>query len=218
MNGKKLLCSTVVLFFALGFVLMGCQIDEVDSGLVLCKESGRYATYSITDYKGAASSLVIPETYGGVPITRIGDGAFRGNATLKSITIPKIISTIGDNAFNSCSALTSIVIPSGVKHIGERAFLGCANLESITISAFLEQVDVIPAIGVYAFLGCDKLATVTIDEDLWVTEETYLIDYASTVYVRDGIDFLYEFTNPPTSGFEEKTPSDKNGYKQYVKL
>ncbi len=64
-------------------------------------------------------------------ITEIGDRAFCGCLSLKSVTIPNGVTSIGERAFEYCSGLTSITIPNSVTSIGNDAFYGCSSLKSI---------------------------------------------------------------------------------------
>ncbi len=50
-------------------------------------------------------------------VTTIGEGAFCGCGSLKSITIPKGVTSIGDSAFCYCTSLTSVTFPEGVTTI-----------------------------------------------------------------------------------------------------
>lgn len=68
-------------------------------------------------------------------ITELGNDAFDGCKSLRSIDIPNGVTSIGNNAFNGCSYLTSITIPSSVTRIGNDAFAGCINLSSVLISS-----------------------------------------------------------------------------------
>lgn len=58
-------------------------------------------------------------------VKSIGDGAFYGCSSLKSIHIPEGVKSIGDRAFRDCTGLTSVNIPKSVENIGYRAFAGC---------------------------------------------------------------------------------------------
>ena len=69
------------------------------------------------------------------PVTSIGDWAFNGCMTLKSILIPNSVTAIGYNAFSVCSSLTSIMIGKGVANIDARAFSSCQKLTSMVVDA-----------------------------------------------------------------------------------
>ncbi len=56
---------------------------------------------------------------------KIGKYAFSSCNSLKSLTLPKDITSIGEAAFWGCSSLTSITIPSSVTSISAFAFNGC---------------------------------------------------------------------------------------------
>ncbi|MHB1454762.1 MAG: leucine-rich repeat protein, partial [Saccharofermentanales bacterium] len=64
----------------------------------------------ITDYSGSDSSLTIPDTLGGYPVTSITGQAFYGSYSLTSVTIPDSVSFIGNMAFAYCYNLTQILI------------------------------------------------------------------------------------------------------------
>ena len=55
--------------------------------------------------------LVIPNSYNGLPVVSIQNFAFKGCSSIKSISVPKSITTIGIGAFCGCSSLQSIVLP-----------------------------------------------------------------------------------------------------------
>lgn len=63
---------------------------------------------TITKYTGEESTMVIPETIGGWPVTKIGEAAFQDNTTITSVTIPASVTEIGANAFAGCTNLTSV--------------------------------------------------------------------------------------------------------------
>ena len=74
------------------------------------------------------TEAAIPESYRGNAVTSIGDWAFSGCYSLKSIVIPSGVTTIGEFAFCDCYTLASIDIPESVTKIGNAAFRSCFAL------------------------------------------------------------------------------------------
>lgn len=60
----------------------------------------------ITLYKGIDSIVEIPTEIGGCTVVGIADGAFYGCTDLRSVIIPRTVTTIGSTAFEGCSNLT----------------------------------------------------------------------------------------------------------------
>ena len=114
----------------------------------------------ITEYKGNDSSVSIPSSVGSTPVTAIGSGAFSGNTSIKSVTIPSSVTQIGQEAFADCTSLSSVTLPSSLEAIGIGAFFGCSSLTSVTIP------DGTKSIGDEAFAQCTSLQTVTIPESV----------------------------------------------------
>lgn len=115
-------------------------------------------TVTIIRFVGAGQTATIPGTIKGLPVTRIGNGAFRECASLTSISISNNVNAIGDGAFSFCTSLTGITIPDSVTSIGRGTFSNCSALTSVTIGS---KVTEIPA---GAFYGCTSLAGVMIPE------------------------------------------------------
>lgn len=169
--------------------------DDEDTSYSVLVQDAVYGdmNYSILDYDGdgvgdcveitdcdeAATEVEIPDEIEGLPVTSIGDSAFKWctelvNATLPDsitsidnmafcccysltdITIPDSVTSIGISAFWLCKTFTNIVIPNSVTSIGNQAFCDCDNLESIVIS------ENITTIGTHAFSKCESLKSVTL--------------------------------------------------------
>ena len=117
------------------------------------------------------TSITIPDQ-----ITEIGDYAFFGNPTLKTVNFHAGITRIGMGAFyetlltrvnipnpdceigNSCfsnSQVSSITLPQGMKKLGRHVFFYCTNLTSLTLPEGMEEI------GMMCFGSCN-LSTVNL--------------------------------------------------------
>jgi hypothetical protein len=72
-------------------------------------------------YGEGTENLAIPGTINGLPVTAIGDGAFRSRRLSAAVTIPDSVVIIGDWAF-ALNRIKSVTIPGSVIAIGEYAF------------------------------------------------------------------------------------------------
>jgi hypothetical protein len=111
-------------------------------------------TVAITGYGGSETSITIPSSIAGKPVTRIGSNAFIDNTSITSVIIPDTVLRIESSAFQN-SAITSIDLGEGVGYIGSNAFNG-ANLTSVTIPNSVSTIDY------GAFALCDVLSEITI--------------------------------------------------------
>lgn len=109
----------------------------------------------LTEYKGNAEHLVIPETIQGVPVEVI-DGFYQ-NKKIKSVVIPSSAKVIKNSAFLYCESLEKVTLPEGLLFIDTGAFTG-TGLTSVTLPKSLEYLR-------SAFLECDKLAEINIPDD-----------------------------------------------------
>ena len=113
------------------------------------------AEAEVTGYKGSGTSITIPDTMGGKPVTGIGNNAFQWNYTVTSVTLPNSIKTIGNYAFDH-SAVSSINLPSDLTSIGNYAFYSAPISSSITIPAKVTNI------GEFAFV-CSNLSAIGVD-------------------------------------------------------
>lgn len=116
---------------------------------------------------GSVSNLIIPATVEGVNLTKISDGAFENERSLRTVIVGSNITTIGANAFKNCTNLQSIDVSGATKitNIGNYAFLNCNSLKTFNI---LEAVNIL---GVGAFKNCTKLQKVTLADVSYISKD-----------------------------------------------
>lgn len=119
-----------------------------------------------SDGDESASSLVIPNTIGGKAVVEIAAGAFAySKCGMESLVVPLFCTNIGDKAFMGVESLKSVVFPDtrkwddpsspAVLTIGRYAFAG-TGLESVMLPQS------VVGIGDYAFANCKFLSAITI--------------------------------------------------------
>ena len=118
-------------------------------------------SYCIISYIGSAKDIVIPETYNGIPITRIGDSAFFRKGVEK-ITLSENIVSMGIDVFFECENLTYNVYEGG-KYIGSATnpyyyFVGPENKDVTDIVLHTDT----RIIAAYAFRSCNSLKSVAV--------------------------------------------------------
>ena len=92
-------------------------------------------TCRLSNYKGNAETLVIPETYNGMTITEISKSYISGDNydSVKRIVLPDTVEEISHNCFSNCKNLESIDLGKGLKRVGKSPFMGCKKLKEIVL-------------------------------------------------------------------------------------
>lgn len=114
-------------------------------------------TCIIVSYTGSGNVAVIPDKINGLLVTGIGEYAFAGCSSLKSVTMGSGVTNIDFGAFEGCTNLTDLTIGSGVTSIGNYAFDSCSSLISVTIPGKVADI------GQNAFCFCTSLTRATIN-------------------------------------------------------
>jgi len=131
-------------------------------------------TITAFNWSAGRENVVIPWAIGGVPVTAIGDSAFRNLVTYQghpivSVVAPQTVTAIGNDAFNSCNSLASVNLPQA-QTIGSFAFSYCTSLTSVS----LPQAT---AIGDYAFSYCDTLASVSLPQATAIGDRAFPVAF-----------------------------------------
>lgn len=108
-------------------------------------------SYSLSECTIDPIDITIPEVYNGLPVTRIGDGAFINCIKLKRVNIPESVTTIGYAAFALCISLENVVIPDNISIIGDMAFYQCTAIKNVVIP------ESVVSIGASVFDNCTAL-------------------------------------------------------------
>ena len=125
--------------------------------------------------KEISGVLIIPETYKGKKVTRIGQNAFRKCNNIYDLEISDNIEKIDSYAFNSVNNMQSLVIGQNVTSIGSYTFWHCGNLKSVT---FKNNND---CWGITSFGECGNWNEISIDN----TNSRYKIE-ENILYSADG--------------------------------
>ncbi len=137
-------------------------------------------------YFGCSEEVTVP-----YEVKSIAAGAFKGNATLRSVYIGGITAGIGTEAFEGCSSLSYVYLSQSVKTIKDRAFGGCGSLAGGVIDA-----SVPPKTGKEVFPLNDGLVIEVIDGARevyareWKRYEKLIVENGFTVV--DGVLVCYK--------------------------
>jgi hypothetical protein len=140
------------------------------------------ASYTLTGIGGIPNTvIIIPAYYNGLPVTAIGEEAFRDH-NIGSVTIPDTVVTIGGSAFTGCEYLNSVTLSTSLKTIDRYAFAGCSSLCEIVLpeglavigerafsGSALESIAIpnsVTDVGIDAFRTCRGLENVVLSSSL----------------------------------------------------
>lgn len=198
---KKILSFMMAICFIVpcAILLTACDDGAGSDALAYTYQSDTN-TYVVSSCNEDATSVEIPALYKGengeLPVSGIGDNAFKNCAKVVSISVPISVISIGQGAFMGCSSLEQVNIPEGVTELRFKTFTGCASLKTVVLPSTLTEIygggdgsqdgafknctgletitipNNVGRIEPYTFEGCTNLKTVILPER--VTENGYI--------------------------------------------
>ncbi len=135
---------------------------------------------TITSCNKTATEVEIPSEIDGLPVTSIGDKAFKDCTILKSVDIPDSVTYIGAEAYSYCSSLTSVIIPDSVTRIKSYSFAYCSGLTEISLENSITNIE-----G-FAFYNCDSLTALSIPDSVVSIKENSFGFCDNLTYVTIG--------------------------------
>ena len=122
---------------------------------------------AISSYDGEGGEVVVDDSYYGMKVTVIDEGAFKDCSTITSVVLPDTVTEIREEAFAGCFSLRSVSFGSGLRVIGDSAFKQCSVLSSAALP------DSLTTIGAEAFKNCRNLTSVTLMSSVRIGDEAF---------------------------------------------
>lgn len=131
--------------------------------------------YSVTGLGSCTDTVVnVPPEYNGLPVTTIGEEAFKNydlftdtKETLVAVTIPDSVKTISKRAFWGIKTLTTVIFGKNVETVGEEAFYVCNSLTAAILPETATRIEK------NAFCGCNSLETLVLKGATYIGEDAF---------------------------------------------
>ncbi|MCR5295834.1 MAG: leucine-rich repeat protein [Clostridiales bacterium] len=135
---RRVIAAAAVLLLLLGLVTLNFTTGlPIGSGLL---GSVRSNGIHIVRQLRKQEEVSIPESVLGIPVSEIGDSAFRGDDALRRANVPGNVCAIGDSAFYGCDKLEEVSLAEGVESIGNLAFSACGSLQTLMLPDSLTAI------------------------------------------------------------------------------
>ena len=153
-------------------------------------------TYCIMAYSGDEANVIIPDTYGGLPVTILFDKLFMNHPEITSVRIPDTVTDMGEFVFDGCvnlrhielpSQLTSlwgytfvrsgieeIILPDKLKTLPPFAFKDCKNLKKVVCGSGMREI------CSWVFGGCDSLVELIHGPNVKISPKAFEIKVLNT--------------------------------------
>ena len=109
---KKRILSAIFIFI---FTICTAMFASAESKEEYTSQNGLYVyrldenqNAEILSYNGSETYIILSKIDGKYDVSKICEGAFKGNEKLKKITLPKSVKEIADSAFFGCTSLTEV--------------------------------------------------------------------------------------------------------------
>lgn len=123
-------------------VTTGTKVETTDKSgtdVSYTVSGAKTVTYNVEDTDSDAKKIVVPNTVTindtTYKVTKIANGALKGDTSVKTVKIGSNVKMIGKNAFRNCANLKTVTITSNVTSVRASAFKGIKNNAKITIQA-----------------------------------------------------------------------------------
>ena len=151
---KKIIIPPKVSY--IGNMALPKMIEEIivdENNKYFCAENGYlYNTKKKELISVFAEQIELTES----DIKSIREDAFRGNAFIKRVSLPKGLKEISNGMFYECTALEEVILPLSIVKIPTEAFQGCKNIKNIDIPDGVKKIER------NAFSQCTSLSEVYI--------------------------------------------------------
>ncbi len=122
-------------------------------------------------------------------ITYIGEGAFGGCEKIQHLTMDSV-ETIDKNAFSGATGLLDVAFPATLTTINDSAFKSCENLSDVDFGSNNQ----LTSIGNSAFMSCKKLKNIKFADDYMNSIPDSVTDLGTRVF--EGCEALQNFRLP----------------------
>ena len=113
--------------------ILSAALAEKSENETVSSDTSLPFTYEIDDgevtiltYTGSETTVTVPDTVEGYPVTEIGEKAF-ARSRVVSVTLPDTVEEIDWFAFSECVSLKTVTVGSALSEIGYGAFDGCSS-------------------------------------------------------------------------------------------
>ena len=190
---------------SINICIYGQYNSETDFEVIINSDN---KSITIIKYIGTRQNVNIPVNINRLPVTVIGNGAFK-EKQLTSVIIPNNVTIIGSDAFSS-NQLTSVTIPNNVAMIGSAAFYN-NQLTSVTIP------NSITIIGAFTFCR-NRLTSIVIPNNVTIIQDSaFRSNQLTSVIIPDSVKVIdiYAFASNKLTDVIISNNVTKIGYRAF---